>query len=128
MSNHADGSFCLWDGCCVCVCVCVCRWVETHPEFVNALMELYLVSDIALNVGVLIRCCISHESLARKLLYGPHVKRLFDFVELSSFEVVSDAFATLKEAFTVHKALSAEFLDQRALATCGVGWVWCVSV
>ena len=46
--------------------------------------------------------------------WGRHSKmfyRLFDFMNNSHFDVASDAFATLKELLTRHKAVTAKFLE-----------------
>lgn len=58
-----------------------------------------------------------HEPLTRILLDSQYFWRLFDYIELDTFDVASDAFATFKvcfllnqECLTKHKALIATFL------------------
>jgi hypothetical protein len=52
--------------------------------------------DIALNCGMILRECIRHEALGKQVLESPSFWRFFQFVELSTFDVASDAFATFK--------------------------------
>lgn len=67
-----------------------------------------------------------HVSLAdaarRLVLEGPLFAQFFEKVEVTNFEVASDAFATFKDLLTRHKALVARYLaayyDQ---ARAGVG-------
>jgi calcium binding protein 39 len=60
----------------------------------------------------MLRECIKHEVLARKLLCSePDFFKLFIYVDLPNFEVASDAFVTFRELLSRHKTLVAEFLD-----------------
>ena len=52
--------------------------------------------EIALNCGAMLRECIRHETLARTILYSPEFFNFFDYVEVSTFDISSDAFATFK--------------------------------
>lgn len=52
--------------------------------------------EIALNCGAMLRECIRHETLARIILYSPEFYKFFDYVEVSTFDISSDAFATFK--------------------------------
>lgn len=54
---------------------------------------------------------LRHELLTAKIMYSDDLWKFFDkYVHLPNFEVGSDAFATFKELFTRHKALTAQFL------------------
>lgn len=65
-----------------CVCVCVlCRYES--PE-------------IALNCGIMLRECIRHEPLAKITLWSEQFYDFFRYVEMSTFDIASDAFATFK--------------------------------
>jgi len=44
----------------------------------------------------MLRECLRHEPLARIVLYSEHFWRFFNYVELSTFDIASDAFATFK--------------------------------
>ncbi|KAJ3184755.1 Calcium-binding protein 39, partial [Irineochytrium annulatum] len=72
----------------------------------------YENQEIALNCGMILRECLRHEILAKIVLESPSFWRLFAYVELSTFDVASDAFATFKDLLTKHKALVAGFLER----------------
>ena len=97
----------------------------------------YENQDIALHCGLMLRECIRYESLARIILYHEKFFRFFHYVEVSTFDIASDAFSTFKvrfagstcdvglwhfhcdryvvllqEALTKHKALVSTFLDE----------------
>lgn len=48
--------------------------------------------------------------MRRLVLEGPLFTQFFEKVEVTNFEVASDAFATFKDLLTRHKALVARFL------------------
>jgi hypothetical protein len=60
----------------------------------------------------MLRECIRHEALAKIILYSRTFFNFFNYVELATFDVASDAFGTFKELLTKHKALGAEFLEK----------------
>jgi len=64
------------------------KWNENYWSYDN--------QDIALNCGIMLRECLRHEPLARIVLYSEHFWRFFNYVELSTFDIASDAFATFK--------------------------------
>jgi len=78
----------------------------------NSLVLGYENPDVALNCGTMLRECCRHESLAKIILTSPSFYNFFQYVEFLNFDVASDAFSTLKELLTKHKALSAEFLEK----------------
>jgi calcium binding protein 39 len=45
---------------------------------------------------MILRECLRHENLARIILTSPQFWLFFGYVELSTFDVASDAFATFK--------------------------------
>jgi hypothetical protein len=51
---------------------------------------------VALNAGIMLRECTKHESLTKILLNSDNFYRFFDYVELSTFDVASDAFTTFR--------------------------------
>eukprot|EP01137_Pigoraptor_chileana_P029839 Opistho-2@15584 len=75
------------------------------------LLDGYTNPDIALPCGMMLRECLRHESLSKILLHSEQFYRFFEFVEMSTFDIASDAFATFKDLLTKHKALCAEFLE-----------------
>lgn len=81
------------------------------PEVLFTLCKGYEQQEIALNCGTMLRECIRYEDLAKIVLHSPHFFDFFKYVEVSTFDIASDAFATFKELLTRHKMLSAEFLE-----------------
>jgi calcium binding protein 39 len=65
----------------VCVCPSSCRY-ETPGS--------------ALNCGIMLRECIRHEPLAKLVLHSEHFQHFFNYVEMETFDIASDAFATFK--------------------------------
>lgn len=64
-----------------------------------------------MNCGLILRECIRHEALAKILLYSSKFYQFFDYVEMSTFDIASDAFASFKEILTKHKPMVADFLE-----------------
>ncbi|KAJ3056826.1 mo25 protein [Rhizophlyctis rosea] len=88
------------------------EYIGTREEILITLINGYENQEIALNCGMILRECVRHESLARSVLESPHFWKLFNYVELSTFDVASDAFATFKDLLAKHKALVADFLER----------------
>lgn len=44
----------------------------------------------------MLRECIRHEPLAKIVLHSEHFHSFFNYVEMSTFDIASDAFATFK--------------------------------
>ncbi|XP_035533941.1 calcium-binding protein 39-like [Morone saxatilis] len=72
----------------------------------------YETPQVALNCGIMLRECIRHEPLAKIVLHSDHFNSFFNYVEMSTFDIASDAFATFKDLLTRHKVLVAEYLEQ----------------
>lgn len=83
-----------------------------REDILFALVRGYETSEIALNCGVMLRECIRHELLAKEILNHELFYNFFGYVELSTFDIASDAFSTFKELLTRHKIICAEFLDK----------------
>jgi len=88
------------------------EYICTTPEIVFTLCRGYEQQEIALNCGTMLRECIRYEALAKIILYSDHFFDFFKYVEVSTFDIASDAFATFKELLTRHKMLAADFLEQ----------------
>lgn len=56
----------------------------------------YESAEVALNCGMMLRECLRHEPLARTVLFSEEFYCFFRFVELSTFDIASDAFASFK--------------------------------
>ena len=61
----------------------------------------YESPEIALNCGIMLRECIRHEPLAKIILWSEQFYDFFRYVEMSTFDIASDAFATFKVTKTV---------------------------
>ncbi|KNC87135.1 calcium-binding protein 39 [Sphaeroforma arctica JP610] len=70
-------------------------------------------NDIALNCGLMLRECIKHEALTKIVLNSSLLFQFFTYVELPTFDVAADAFATFKELITRHKVVVAEVLEAK---------------
>ena len=59
----------------------------------------YENQEVALNSGMILRECLRYEPLAKIVLNAEEFFDLFNYVELSTFDVASDAFSTFKVDF-----------------------------
>ncbi|XP_070539186.1 calcium-binding protein 39-like [Ptychodera flava] len=87
------------------------EYICTKQEILFTLVRGYETQEIALNCGVMLRECVRHEALAKILLYSEEFYNFFKYVEMSTFDLASDAFATFKDLLTKHKIVCAEFLE-----------------
>lgn len=83
----------------------------TKPDILYTLITGYEQPDVALHCGTMLRECARHEALTRIILNSPLFYNFFKYVEVSTFDIASDAFSTFKELLTKHKVLCAEFLE-----------------
>ena len=60
----------------------------------------YKQPGIALNCGVMLRECIKHEPLAKAIIENDEFYIFFEYVEMSTFDIASDAFSTFKVSET----------------------------
>lgn len=87
------------------------EYLCTRPEVIFTLMKGYEHQEIALNCGMMLRECCRYEALAKIMLYSDEFYNFFRYVEVSTFDIASDAFSTFKELLTRHKILCATFLE-----------------
>lgn len=64
---------------------------------------------MALNCGIMLRECFRHEELARIVLFDASFYKFFDYVELSTFDIASDAFSTFKVSIFMSFGKTFEF-------------------
>ncbi|KAI5942620.1 Calcium-binding protein 39-like [Manis javanica] len=88
------------------------EYISAHPHILFMLLKGYEAPQIALRCGIMLRECIRHEPLAKIVLFSSQFRDFFKYVELSTFDIASDAFATFKDLLTRHKVLVADFLEQ----------------
>lgn len=87
------------------------EYICTKQEILFTLMRGYETQEIALNCGTMLRECARYEALAKIMLHSEDFFNFFKYVEVSTFDIASDAFSTFKELLTKHKMLCAEFLE-----------------
>lgn len=87
------------------------EYICTKPEILFTLARGYEQQEIALNCGTMLRECVRYEALTKIILHSDHFYDFFKYVEVSTFDIASDAFATFKELLTKHKMLAADFLE-----------------
>jgi calcium binding protein 39 len=72
------------------------EYICTKQEILFALMAGYEAQEIALNCGTMLRECARYEALAKIMLYSEEFYNFFQYVEVSTFDIASDAFSTFK--------------------------------
>lgn len=87
------------------------EYICTKPDIIFTLIRGYEKHEIALNCGSMLRECARYDALAKIVLQSAEFYQFFRFVEVSTFDIASDAFSTFKELLTRHKQLSADFLE-----------------
>lgn len=87
------------------------EYICTKPDIIFTLIRGYEKHEIALNCGSMLRECARYDALAKIVLQSPEFYLFFEYVEVSTFDIASDAFSTFKELLTRHKQLSADFLE-----------------
>lgn len=88
------------------------EYITSKPKILIDLVKGYETQEIALSCGSMLRECIRYEALAKNLMEDSSFYNFFQYVEVSTFDIASDAFSTFKELLTRHKDLSAEFLEK----------------
>ncbi|XP_059540587.1 calcium-binding protein 39-like isoform X2 [Myotis yumanensis] len=72
------------------------EYISAHPHILFMLLKGYEAPQIALRCGIMLRECIRHEPLAKIILFSNQFRDFFKYVELSTFDIASDAFASFK--------------------------------
>lgn len=62
----------------------------------------YEQQEIALNCGTMLRECARYEALAKIMLYSDDFFNFFRYVEVSTFDIASDAFSTFKVSYCLY--------------------------
>lgn len=94
------------------------EYICTKPEILFTLMAGYEHQEIALNCGTMLRECARYEALAKIMLHSEEFFNFFQYVEVSTFDIASDAFSTFKVSrpsssffFNVSRKLKLEFIS-----------------
>ncbi|XP_076435612.1 protein Mo25-like [Babylonia areolata] len=88
------------------------EYICTKPEILQELVKGYETHEIALSCGQMLREVCRAEELVKMIMNSQDFYKFFDYVEVSTFDIASDAFSTFKDLITRHKVLSAEFLEK----------------
>ena len=72
------------------------QWLEKNPTVLLSFVRGYDVPDIALNCGAMLRECLRYENLTKLVLNSADFYSFFKFVEVSNFDLASDAFKSLR--------------------------------
>jgi calcium binding protein 39 len=89
----------------------IVSFVQCYPVTIDKLMACYQHSDLALAAGAILREILRYPELCTLMLTPTTVDKLFALVQVSVFDVASDAFATLKALLGKHKKLVAKYLE-----------------
>jgi calcium binding protein 39 len=88
------------------------EYIEAHPELYHRLFAMSGAPETGLAAGTLLReLIVRSEVVTAGLLTMPTVGRLVELVGVNNFELAGDAYLTLRELFTRHKAVAARFLE-----------------
>uniref|UniRef100_A0A7S0ZG16 Calcium-binding protein 39 n=1 Tax=Timspurckia oligopyrenoides TaxID=708627 RepID=A0A7S0ZG16_9RHOD len=80
-------------------------------DMICTLMRGYDSHEVALNSGAMLRECIRNETMTKMLLFDPLFWKMFDWVQVSDFDVASDAQSTFKDLMLRHPDVAAEFIE-----------------
>lgn len=84
-----------------------------RPELIFLLIKGYENQEIALNCGMMLREFARNLVLAQKIIEDQRFYKFFEYVEVSTFDIASDAFSTFKELLTRHKVEVSKFLESQ---------------
>mmetsp|Transcript_10562 Transcript_10562/g.12044 ORF Transcript_10562/g.12044 Transcript_10562/m.12044 type:complete len:410 (-) Transcript_10562:352-1581(-) len=94
----------------------VSRYLRSRAkEIIRLLLSYYSMENLALHAGDMMRQCLVHPSLYHECLSDDMVvlNHFFDtFLQMDSFEICSDAFATFRDILTKQKQFVSEFLEK----------------
>lgn len=85
------------------------EYICTKPEILFTLIAGYEHQEIALNCGTMLRECARYEALAKIMLHSEEFFNFFQYVEVSTFDIASDAFSTFKVSSLRHRFRSESF-------------------
>ncbi|ONM25658.1 Protein Mo25 [Zea mays] len=109
---------------------CCVQYIENHFDLLDFLVVCYKNLEVALNCGNMLRECIKYPTLAKRIncthvalllqnqmcsfryiLESSSFELFFQYVELSNFDIASDALNTFKDLLTKHEDAVSEFLS-----------------
>jgi len=84
--------------------------INISSTFVPELMNSYADANVALSCGSMLRDYLKHDAANTDFLHMDAFYKIFELVEVSTFDIASDAFSTFKSALTCNKNQVADFL------------------
>jgi len=89
-------------------------YLQDNFDIVRSLVAGYKVADSSSACcGLMLRECARHEELAKRMLHDKCFESMFDHVQLTQFDIASDAFSTLRALLVTHKKMVAQFLEDK---------------
>ena len=70
--------------------------VKVFIDWLSMCARSYRNQELALKCGVMLRECFRHESLANIVMQSDDFYLFFEYVEVPTFDISSDAFSTFK--------------------------------
>jgi calcium binding protein 39 len=89
----------------------VVAYMRGHPEVAQLLFRSYGREEVAMHCGYMLRACTRYPELVAFLLEMRAAFELIDLARHDSFDVASDAFASMRELFLSHEEASASYLE-----------------
>ena len=72
------------------------EYISNNPQLLYSLISGYDKPEISLNCGMILREVSRHECLVKIILESKYFWNFFKLVDLSTFDVASDAFSNFK--------------------------------
>ncbi|KAJ7244465.1 Mo25-like protein [Mycena rebaudengoi] len=88
------------------------EYLSGKHEVIFSALAGYENEEVALDTGMILKEMLRHEQLAKVLLYSDQFYKFPHYIETTTFDISSDAFANFKETLTRHKPMVAEYLDK----------------
>lgn len=85
------------------------EYLLKNPKIIYALMQGPEKVEVSLNMGLMLRDAIKYEQVASLILSTQSFWPYFNYVDSESFEIATDAFATLNDLFREHPDVVSTF-------------------
>ncbi|CAI0383590.1 unnamed protein product [Linum tenue] len=72
------------------------QYMESNLDLLDILLPGYADDEIALPYGLIARELICHQVVAKYVLESEHMRNFFEYIQIETFEISSDAQATFK--------------------------------
>ncbi|CAI0432163.1 unnamed protein product [Linum tenue] len=72
------------------------QYMESNLDLLDILLPGYADDEIAVPYGIIARELICHQVVAKYVLESEHMRNFFEYIQIETFEISSDAQATFK--------------------------------